>query len=90
MHNTYIHIRTNEETKKKAKKIAASLGVSLSDLINTHLKQIIRTKKITLSTDEEPSPYLKRVMRQAKKNRAEGKASPIFDNEDEFFKSLGI
>lgn len=49
MQNSYIHIRTQEETKNEAQKIALEFGFSLSDLINAYLKQVARDKKVTFS-----------------------------------------
>lgn len=83
MNTAVINIKTQPETKKKAQEIAAMFGLSLSALVNTYLKQVIRTKKINLHIEEEPSPYLIRIMKKAEKNLKEGKGSPVFDNAED-------
>jgi len=80
MNTAVINIKTQPEVKTKAEKIASELGISLSSLINTYLKRLVRTQRVTFSVNEEPSEYLKRVMRQADKDLKAGKASPGFDN----------
>lgn len=84
MYTSVINIKTEPETKKKAQKVASEIGVSLSSLINAYLKHLIITKRVELSTnEEEPSEYLKRLMRQADKALKAGKASPKFSNAKE-------
>lgn len=88
MNTAVINIKTEAETKRKAQQLAQAIGVSLSALINAHLKQLIRTKRVTFDLDEEPSEYLKNLMRQADKNYKAGKGSPVFDNADDAIKWL--
>ena len=81
MYTAVINIKTEPETKKRAQKFASQIGVSLSSLINAYLKHLVITKKVEFSIkDEEPSDYLKRLIRQADKALKAGKASPRFDN----------
>lgn len=87
MQSTAIYIRTEPETKKQAQKVAKEIGMSLSGLVNTYLKQVIRTKKVEFSA-EEPSEYFKRTLAKARKNRREGKGSPIFHTGEEAVKWL--
>jgi len=79
MNTAVINIKTQSEVKTKAEKIASDLGISLGSLINIYLKRLVRTQRVNFSV-EEPSEYLKRVMRQADKDLKAGKASPSFDN----------
>lgn len=88
MNTAIINIKTEPSTKKQAQKIAAAFGISLSALINTYLKHVVRTKKIELDLGETPSPRLIRVMKKAEKNLKEGKGSPIFDTGEEAVKWL--
>ncbi len=82
MQTAAIYIRTEPETKRKAQKLARKIGMSLSGLVNSYLKQVIRTKKVELSL-EEPSEYFKKTIKQAEKNLKEGKHSPVFDNAED-------
>lgn len=65
MTTTSISIKTTKEKKEKAFEVSNALG----------------EKRSTYGVyDEEPSPYLKRILKQSEKNRKAGKGSPIFDN----------
>ncbi len=88
MYNAVINIKTEVETKRRAQHLASELGVSLSALINSYLKQLVRTKKVELSLDETPSDYLVKVIKKAKHNLKQGKASPVFRTGEEAVKWL--
>lgn len=88
MYTAVINIKTEEETKKKAQAVAQEIGVSLSALINAYLKHMIRTRKVEFTLDEEPSPYLIKIMKKAEKNYKEGQGSPIFRTGEEAVKWL--
>lgn len=54
--------------------IAASLGFSLSSLINAYLKELARTKTISFSlVSYEPSDYLVNLIEEAEKDRKAGR-----------------
>lgn len=88
MNTAIINIRTEAKTKLEAQEIASRLGVSLSSLINSFLKHVIKTKEITFSAREEPSAYLQSVIKKARENRKQGKGSPIFDNAEDSLRWL--
>lgn len=85
MNTTGIYIQTEPEIKRKAEKTARDLGVDLSTVLNGYLKQFIKTKTVELKEDqgETPSPYLKRTIKQAEKNRKTGNHSPVFKTAEE-------
>lgn len=85
MNTAGIFIKTEPETKAKAKKIAEKLGVDLSVVLNDYLKRFIKTKTVSLEEDqgETPSPYLKRIIKKARENRKKGKHSPVFNTGEE-------
>lgn len=58
MNTTTIHIKTDIKTRDNAKKVAKDYGFSLTALVNVVLKQIARTKHLTLNLDEEPTQYM--------------------------------
>jgi addiction module RelB/DinJ family antitoxin len=80
MNDTFINIRTDKKLKQEATKVADNLGFSLSTILNAYLKQLVKTKTIHFEESYEPTPYLKRLIKEADKELAEGKGSPIFDN----------
>ncbi|MBI2049633.1 type II toxin-antitoxin system RelB/DinJ family antitoxin [Candidatus Roizmanbacteria bacterium] len=90
MNTAVINIKTQPEIKAKAQKIAKTIGVSLSSLLNAYLKQFIKTKTVTFSAreDEIPNEYFKRTLAKARKNWKEGKGSPVFHTGEEAVKWL--
>lgn len=59
---TIINIKTNEEIKKEARKIAENLGLSLSAIINAYLRQFIRNKEIYFSLTNKMSSGLEELL----------------------------
>lgn len=88
MNTAIINIKTEPEVKQKAQKVAKNLGLNLSALINGYLRQLIKTKRVEYSLDEEPSEYLKQAIKQAREDLKRGKASPIFKTGEEAVKWL--
>lgn len=80
-----ISIKIDPLTKRQAQKLSDKLGLSLSAVLKGFLKQFIRTKTITFSaeTNEEPSEYLIKAMKQAEKDWKAGKGSPVFKTGEE-------
>ncbi len=84
MRTEIINIKTDPDTKKKARKIAERLGFSLSTLLNAYLKQFITTKTVTFSAEnEEPSEWLINELKIAERDEKEGFISPAFDNAED-------
>lgn len=81
MVDAVIHVRTDAKVKKEAAKVAESLGFTLSSVINASLRKLIKTRRVDFEESYEPTPYLKRIIRQTEKDRKEGKnISPAFNN----------
>lgn len=82
MRNEIINIKTDSATKKQAHRIAGSMGLSLSTLINGYLRQFIRNKSVYFSAEpqEIPSKWLEKSLARAKKDEEEGWVSPAFDS----------
>lgn len=90
MNNTaVIQIRTNPALKKEAQAVADELGFSLSSLIKAFLKNVTITKSVTFTTEERPSPWLIKQIKQTEKNIKFGKnISPNFDNPEDMLNWL--
>ncbi len=89
MSYTVVATRVDPQTKKEAMETAQSLGMPLSVVIKAFLKQFIRTKSVEFSArNEEPSEYLIKTIKQALKDKKEGKASPVFNTGKEAVKWL--
>jgi DNA-damage-inducible protein J len=85
---TILNIKTDIEVKKEAQEVARELGLPISTIINTFLKQFIRDKKVTFSTYTEPSNYLERIIDEAEKDLTEGKIEGPFSSVDFLMDSL--
>ncbi|MBI2051980.1 type II toxin-antitoxin system RelB/DinJ family antitoxin [Candidatus Roizmanbacteria bacterium] len=88
MNTAVINIKTEKKLKKQVQGIASDLGVSLSALINVYLRQLVRTRRLELDLGEEPSNYLRSVIRKANENYRKGKTSPAFRTGEEAVKWL--
>ena len=76
---TVINIKTDTKVKKEAQKVAKELGLPLSVVINSYLRQFIRTKEIHLSAEGKLKPEAKRRLDRLARDAREGKnLSPEF------------
>jgi addiction module RelB/DinJ family antitoxin len=82
MSTASILIKTDPQVKKEAQQTAKELGLSLSSVVTRLLKQFVKTKTITYTT-EHLTPYAKAQIAKARENRKQGKSSPIFDNAED-------
>lgn len=70
MSTVLLSIKTDERTKQELKTFAAELGVSSTAFVNMVIKQALRDRRVVLSADLEPTPYLEGIMREAEANHA--------------------
>jgi addiction module RelB/DinJ family antitoxin len=87
---TLISVKADSQIKKKAAKLAAQLGLSLSDIINVSLAQFVQTKTLHVGAGEKPEPALQKVMARATANLKSGKVSKPFDDADKAVRYLGL
>lgn len=81
MTKTILNIKTDPSTKLQIQEFAAELGVPVSVIMNAQIKQMLRDRKIILSTELEPTPYLVTIMKQVEKDLKTGRnMSPGFSN----------
>lgn len=83
MNTAVINIKTTPETKTEVQKVAKELGVSISSLVNSFLKDLIRTKRVTMRADEKLNKQTLAVIKKAQEDRKKGLASPIFSTTSE-------
>jgi addiction module RelB/DinJ family antitoxin len=85
---TILNFKTDKKLKKAAQDTAKELGVPLSTVMNSFLKQFVREKELTLSAEPlVPTPYLQRVIKEAEEEFARGEAIGPFTG-DEFIEYL--
>ena len=73
MNKTILNIKTDPQTKQQLQAFAAELGVPVSVIMNAQIKQMLRDRKIVLSTELEPTPYLVKIMEQVETDIITGK-----------------
>lgn len=64
MNSAVLNIKTDVSTKQQLQEFAAELGIPVSVIMNAQIKQMLRDRKIILSTELEPTPYLEKIMEQ--------------------------
>jgi addiction module RelB/DinJ family antitoxin len=77
---TLLTVKTDKSLKEAAQKVAGEIGVPLGTLVNSFLKQFVRTKEVTFSA-EIPNARTRKAIADAEKDYKEGRnISPAFDN----------
>ena len=80
MNTAVVNAKIDPQIKKKAQKIAAEIGVTLSDVIDAQLREFIEKKAITFRKPEIPSEYMKKALQESQEDVKAGRVSPHFDN----------
>jgi addiction module RelB/DinJ family antitoxin len=74
MSKTILNIKIDPKTKQEIQELASEMGLPVSAIINAQIKQILRDRRMILSTNElEPTPYLEKIIKQVEKDRKTGK-----------------
>lgn len=82
MNTASILIKTDQKVKEEAQQAAKEVGLSLSAVVTQLLKEFVRRKTITF-TSEELTPHAKELIKRAREHRKQGKSSPIFDTAED-------
>ena len=78
---TVLNIKIDKTLKQQAQELAKSIGLPMSTVIATGLKEFVRTQSITLSAAPRFSPDVEEELDKRLKDIAEGKnLSPTFTN----------
>ena len=81
---TVINIKTDENIKKGAQKLAKELGLSLSDVINASLRNFVRTREVYFSAVPRMTAELERFLGVVESDIKKGKnLSPAFSSSEE-------
>ena len=73
MEKTLISIKTNKEVKENAQRLAAELGLSLSDVMNASLRNFIRTREVRVSAVPHMTLELEKLVGKAENDFKKGK-----------------
>lgn len=86
---TVIHLKADKEVKENAQKLAAKLGLSLSDVINASLRNFIRTREIHFSDVPIMTPELEKLLDTVEDDiKHNHNLSPEFKTSEEMDKYL--
>lgn len=85
---TLITVKTEKSLKLAAQEVAEEIGISLGTLINSFLKQFVRTKEVSFSVSYKPNARLRASIAEAEKEYAEGKLPPPVSSVEELVKEL--
>jgi len=80
MNTAVINIKVNPLVKKSAQLVVEELGLSLSGVINGFLKQLVRTRYVSFSLQEEPTNYLIDILQESKRDIKAKRVSPTLNN----------
>lgn len=81
--HTILNIKTDKKLKAEAKAVAEQMGVPLSTILNSFLKQLVREREITFSAKVyEPTPFLVRALKSADEEFKSGKVKIFSSVED--------
>ena len=73
MAKTVINFKVDKEVKEEAQRLAKELGLTLSAIVNAQLHDLIRTRRLSVGVELKPTPYLERIIAQARADRKAGK-----------------
>lgn len=88
--DTTITIKTNKTLLKQSKKLAEELGITLTGVVNSFLKQFVRERKFSVSAEPMPTKEKMALLEQISKEMDSGEFSGPFTDVDELFKHLKI
>jgi antitoxin component of RelBE/YafQ-DinJ toxin-antitoxin module len=81
---TVLNVKTDVEVKEQAQALAKHLGVPLSVVVNSYLKEFVRSGEFTLSREPRLKPAVaKRIQKAITETKAGVGISPTFDNVDD-------
>ena len=74
---TILNIKTDKKLKRDAQTVAKKIGVPLSTVVNSFLKQLVRDEEVMFSAKEyRMTPYLESLVEEVRKERE--KSSPVY------------
>lgn len=88
MNTAVINLKVSPGLKAEAQSLAKDLGFSLSSLIHSYLKQVVRTRTVVLEDREIPSDFLIQSLKESAEDIKNGRVSPSFDNAKDALKWL--
>ena len=88
MNTTVISVKVDKEVKNNAQEIAKSMGISLSTLVNSYLRQVVATRRVELFAPEPMSPELEKAIEIIESEIKTGQISEKYESADTFLTAL--
>ena len=85
---TQVNLKIDNDVKAMAQERARDLGLSLSSIVNATLKQFARTGRLELSSAPVITPYLEKVVLEAREEYKRGEFSGPHNNTKDLMKHL--
>lgn len=86
---TVLNIKIDKELKKQAKEVAQAVGLPISTVVASNLREFVRTRSITMSDVPRLKPEVEAELLALDKDiRNRKDLSPAFDNLEDSFKWL--
>lgn len=89
MSKSVINFKIDSKVKEEAQNIARELGVPLSAVVNAQLRELIRTRTLSVSAEPRMTPYLERVIEGVERDREAGKNIIKTNSPEEALAHLG-
>lgn len=84
-----LHTKIDKDTKEKAQLLANDLGIPISTIINSQLREFVRSGTFQVSREPQiKESVLKEILKISKDAKAGKNVSPEFDNLDDAIKWL--
>ena len=85
---TQVNLKIDPAVKIGAQKKAKALGLSLSSIVNASLKQFSKTGELYLSTKHKMTPYLEKIIEEAKEEYKKNDFHGPFDSAEKMIGDL--
>lgn len=80
---TVLNVKIDKQLKKQAQEVAKALGLPVSTLVASSLRDVVRRRSITISDEPHIRPDVERELLRMSKAAREGKdVSPVFTDTD--------
>ncbi len=73
MSKSVINFKIDTDVKREAQKLAKELGLPLSSIVNSQLRQLLRTRSFELNATSVMSPMLQAVLAEVESDRKTAK-----------------
>ncbi len=85
---TVISVKLDKQVKDSAQEVAKSMGLTLSALINSYLRQVSVTRRVQLYAPEVATPKMEKLLAEIEADIKRGDTVGPFNSAQEFLDKL--